>query len=159
MPVTFILLWLLSGETRVPPAKRVFTPHRLTACAMVTRTDVEQAIGRPVDDGNEEIDGPASTCDYAGGGGLVSITVQRLAAKPDRAVEIASLKKEMPDGAERAAPGFADAFFWDLPEAGTQLHVLNGDRQHVMVSILGFGEAPAVAAAAERIARKAISRL
>jgi hypothetical protein len=159
VPVTFLILWLLSGETRVAPPTRAFTPHRLTACALVTRTDVEQAIGRPVDSGHEETDGPASTCDYAGAGGLVSITVQRLAAKPDRAVEIASLKKEMPDGAERAARGFADAFFWDLPGAGTQLHVLNGDREHVMVSILGFGEAPAVASAAERIARRAISRL
>jgi hypothetical protein len=159
VPVAFLLLWLLSGETRVAPPKRAFIPHRLTACAVVTRADVEQAIGRAVDAGNEGIDGAASTCDYAGGGGLVSITVQRLAAKPDHAVEIASLKKEMPDGAERAAPGFADAFFWDLPGAGTQLHVLNGDREHVMVSILGFGGAPAVASAAERIARKAISRL
>ena len=159
MPVTFILFWLLSAGTRVAPAKRAITPHRLTACAVVTRADVEQAIGRPVDAGNEEIEGPASTCDYAGGGALVSITVQRLAVKPDRAVEIANLRKEIPDGAERAAPGFADAFFWDLPGAGTQLHVLNGDREYVMVSILGFGEARAVASAAERIARRAISRL
>ncbi|SPF51308.1 conserved hypothetical protein [Candidatus Sulfopaludibacter sp. SbA4] len=91
---------------------------------------------------------------------MVSITIQQLAAKPDLVSEIASLKKEIPEGIARNATGFDTAsFFFDIPGAGTQLHILIGDRQHLMVSILGFGEAPETSGAAERIARRAISRL
>ena len=60
----------------------------------------------------------------------------------------------------RDAPSFgAQAFFVDVPGAGTQLHVIRGGREHVMVSVLGFGEAAQVSAAAERIARKVLGRL
>lgn len=149
----------LSVDTRQLPARRTLTPQRSGACALVTRADVEQAIGRAVDTGAEESDGPASTCDYRGAGGLVSITIQPLSRKADRAVEAAALRKEVPEGVWRDTRAFADAFYYDLPGAGTQLHVLNGERQHLMVSILGFGEPEQVSAAAERIARKALGRL
>ena len=43
--------------------------------------------------------------------------------------------------------------------AGTQLHFIRGDRDYLMVSILGFGDAGAVSAAAEEIARAALARL
>jgi hypothetical protein len=159
--VTAILLFLtlFSTETRNAPAKRPVTPRRLTACAVVSRADVEQAIGRPVDAGSEEMAPAASTCDYEGSGGLVTITVQQLASKPDLAVEMASLRKEIPEGAARPASGLEDAFFFDIPGVGSQLHVLTGARQHLMVSVCGFGEPARAAVAAERIARKAIGRL
>jgi hypothetical protein len=51
------------------------------------------------------------------------------------------------------------AFFLDIAGAGTQLHVVRDDRDYVMVSILGFGDAAAVSAAAERIVRTALARL
>ena len=63
-------------------------------------------------------------------------------------------------GRVRAAGGrFAAAFFFDIPRVGSQLHVLTGERQHLMVSVCGFGEPAEAAVAAERIARKAIRRL
>src|ERR1035441_8754515 len=43
--------------------------------------------------------------------------------------------------------------------AGTQLHVIRDDGDYVMVSILGFGDAAAVSAAAERVARAALGRI
>jgi hypothetical protein len=51
------------------------------------------------------------------------------------------------------------AFFLDIAGAGTQLHFIRGDRDYLMVSILGFGDAGAVSAAAEEIARAALARL
>lgn len=159
MPLILYLLLTFATDTRPVPVKPSFTPLPLTACAIVTRADVEQAIGRRVNDGNEEKEGPASTCDYAAKGGLVSISIQRLAAKPNLEAEIAALRKGMPGSTVRDAAGFPGAFYLDLPGAGTQLHILNGDRDHLMVSILGFGEAPQVSSAAARIARAAIKRL
>ena len=116
-------------------------------------------MGRSVNDGDEETQGRASTCHYATNGGLVSITIQRLTAKPDLQLEIAALKKELPDAIVRDAPGFAEAFYLDLPNAGTQLHIAHNNSQHLMISILGFGDALQVSGAAAQIARKAIRRL
>jgi hypothetical protein len=47
----------------------------------------------------------------------------------------------------------------DIADAGTQLHVIREDREYVMVSILGFGGAGQVSAAAERLAKIALGRL
>jgi hypothetical protein len=147
---------LLSVNTRIAPVKRTLMPVRVSACDIATRLDVEQAIGKAVDGGTEQ---QASTCDYEGNGGLVTITVQELRGKPDMAMEIASLRKAIPEGSWRRAVGFAAAFFFDIPGVGSQLHVLTGERQHLMVSVCGFGEPAQAAVAAERIARKAIGRL
>jgi hypothetical protein len=154
-----MLVSALSTETRNVPAKRSFTPHPLTACALVTRADVEDAIGHPIRDGSEETEGRVSTCDYSAKSGMVSVTVQRLTAKPDLHAEIAALKKQIPEGVVRAADGFTDAFYFDLPGAGTQLHILDGGSAHLMISILGFGDAPQVSGAAAQIAGKAMRRL
>lgn len=159
MLILFYLLAAVAGENRgLPPGRSTFTPRQLTACAVATRADVEDAVVRSVGEGSEEIDGPSSTCDYAGGRGLVSVVLQRLAAKPDVEREIAAMRKAIPEGIVRAASGFPGAFYFDIPEAGTQLHVIAGSG-HLMVAVLGFGEAPQVSDAAARIARKALRRL
>jgi hypothetical protein len=112
-----------------------------------------------VNDGDEETQGRASTCHYATKGGLVSITIQKLTAKPDLRLEIGSLKKKLPEAVVRDAPGFPQAFYLDLPNAGTQLHIANNNLQHLMISILGLGDASQVSGAAAQIARKAMRRL
>jgi hypothetical protein len=159
VPIVLLLLYAFSRETRNPPATRSFTPQPLTACAIVTRADVEEALGRRVSAGNEETDGRTSTCDYAAKGGLVSFTIQRLTVRPDIQAEIAALMKEIREGVVRDAPGFTDAFYFDLPGAGTQLHIVNGSSAHLMISILGFGDATQVSVAAARIGRQAAKRL
>ena len=87
---------------------------------------------------------------------LVSITIQRLMAKPDLQLEIAVLKRELPEAVVRDAPGFPEASYLDLPGAGTQLHIAKDNGQHLMISILGFGEGLQVSGAAAQIARKAM---
>lgn len=154
------LLSALSAETqRVPAAKPAFSPRAATACAVVTRAEIEDAIGRRVNAGNEESGGAYSTCDYSAGGGMVSITVQRLASRLDWKLEIASMKKSIPNAVVRQAAGFPEAVYLDIPEAGTQLHIVTANREHLMVSILGFGAPASVSGAAAQIARKALRRL
>jgi len=105
MLVIFYLFSAFYGQTRPSPVKHPITPRRFTACAMVTRTEVVEAIGRPVDGGAEETDGAVSTCDYAGSRRVVSISIQQLAAKPDLVSEIDSLgeAREISGAAERLA--------------------------------------------------------
>ena len=159
MLISLFLFSSFYGVTGKLPVSGPLPPGRPTACAVVTKADVEQALGSLVGEGRGETEGRASTCDYAADGGLVSITVQRLAVKPNLPREIAALKKEIPEGIVREAPAFADAFYFDLPNAGTQLHVIYGNSTHLMISILGFGDASRVSAAAAQIARKAIRQL
>ena len=126
----------------------------------MTPADLERALGRRFGRGQEESRGAESTCDYGAGNGQVSITIQRLSAKVDIGVEMESLKKSIPDSSVRLISGVGStAFFLDIAGAGTQLHVIRGDRDYVMVSILGFGDAAAVSGAAERIARAALGRI
>lgn len=159
------ILYLMStfyGGTRSLPVTGPLKPIHVSACAIVTKADVEQAIRRVVSEGTEAIDGEASTCEYSTKNGLVSITLQRLTAKPNLPREVAALKKEIPEGVVREAADFPDAFYFDVPDAGTQLHIINGSNgslTHLMISILGFGNASEVSGAAAQIARKAMSRL
>jgi hypothetical protein len=156
--IAIYLLSLLSGETRVTSVRPAFTRY-MSACDVVSRADVEDAVGRRVGEGSEETEGKSSTCEFGTRGGLVSITIQQLTAKPDLAREVAALRKEMGEGTVRPAEGFDTAFYFDIPEAGTQLHVVDGSSTHLMVSILGMGEGPQVSGAADRLARKALAKL
>jgi hypothetical protein len=141
-------------------APRPAPSKALGACSAVTADDLERALGRRFWRGQEETRGAESTCDYGAGKGQVSITIQRLNAKLDIPAEIASLKESIPESTVRMASGFGGAaFFLDIEGAGTQLHVIRDDRDYVMVSILGFGDALQVSAAAERVARAALGRI
>jgi hypothetical protein len=126
----------------------------------VAAADLERALGRRFGRGHEESHGAESTCDYGAGNGRVSITIQRLNAKVDISAEIENLTKTIPESTVRMLSGIGSvAFFLDVAGAGTQLHTIREDRDYVMVSILGFGDAPAVSAAAERLARAALARI
>jgi hypothetical protein len=154
-----LVLLAAAATTQNPHVSRSIPPLELTACSIATRADIENAIGRQVSNGKEEIQGRASTCDYSAKGGLVSITIQRLPQKPNLRVELAALKKEVPEGVIRDATGFPEAFYFDIPGGGTQLHIISASNEHLMISILGFGEASQVSGAATQIARRAMRRL
>ena len=151
-----LLLFLAAARGGLPATSRPV--KAVGACSAVTAADVERALGRRFVRGNEETRGADSTCDYVSGNGQVSITMQRLRAPVDLELEIASLVKDVEDSSVRLAPEFG-GFFLDIAGAGTQLHAIRGDREYVMISILGFGNAPQVSIAAERLVKIALGRL
>ncbi len=148
------------GPVKSPVTAPALKSGVASACAAVTKTDVENALGQLVGLGKSEAGESESTCDYSGGGGQVSVTVGHANQKLDAATEIAALKADFPQARIRELTGIgARAFFLDLPGAGTQLHVLRGEHDYLMVSVLGFGMADRVSAAAEKMARRALERL
>ena len=159
MLLPIYLLTALSSIPQTQPSTHPIAWARATACTVVTKAEVEDAIGHRVNDPTEQTEGRSSNCDYAVKGGLVSITIQRLTAKPDLQAEIAAMKKEIPEGVVRNAPEFPQACYLDIPGAGTQLHLISDNNQHLMISILGFGDPSEVSAAAVQLARKAIHRM
>jgi hypothetical protein len=152
-------LLLAVAAAHIPVVTPPRTPVRaFSACFAVTRTDVALALGRSTSMTEEETSAHASTCDYTSDRGRVTITLQRLEREPDLAAEIAALKREIEGATARPAAAFGPrAFFLDIPHGGTQLHVIRG-RDYLLVSVLGFGEAPQVSPAVEKMARAALSR-
>lgn len=159
MLIHLLLLATVPVTTPAAHPSRPAAPLQLSACSIVTKNDVEDAIGRQVNSGKEEFQPRASNCDYAAKGGMVSVTIERLTATPNLKVELAAMKKGIPESVVREAPDFPGAFYLDIPDAGTQLHIVNENNEHLMISILGFGDASQVSTAAAQIARRAMKRL
>ena len=158
MVLSLLLAAAVSTKPVVTP--RLVPSKVLGACSAVTADDLERALGRRFGRGQEQSHGAESTCDYGARNGQVSITVLRLNAKLDIVAEIENLKRSIEESSVRMISGLGGtAFFLDIAGAGTQLHVIRDDRDYVMVSILGFGDAAAVSAAAERVARAALGRI
>jgi hypothetical protein len=157
-----LALVMLLAAASTPPSvvPRPAPLEAMGACSAVTPADMELALGRRFGPGQETSLGSDSTCDYGSGNGMVSITVMRLREKLDVPAEIESMKKTLEGSSVRMVSGLgSSAFFLDIAGAGTQLHAIRNDRDYVMVSILGFGDAGEVSAAAERIARAAFNRI
>ena len=161
LPLVFsVLLTVAAGIPSKPPAaKPALTSKTTTACAAVTKSDVEDALGHFVGMGESEANSYQSTCDYSGDGGQVSVTVAHSREKLNVAMEIEALKTNLPQAKMREVTGIGiRAFFLDIPGAGTQLHVVRGQHDYLMVSVLGFGVTDQVSAAAEKMARSALAR-
>jgi hypothetical protein len=153
------LVFLSAHSPMAAPARPKPALKAVTACVAATQADIQEALGEAVTKGTEHTEGSESTCDYAGDGGQVSITIHRSVGKLDVPSAIADLKAAMPDAKLREAPGIgARAFFVDLGGDGAQLFVIRDDREFLLVSVLGFGDATRVSPAAGRIARKALDR-
>ena len=75
MLVILYVLSAFSGITPNLPSNRWLKPYQLNACSLVTRADVEEAVGRSVNGGDEETLGRTSTCHFATKGALISITI------------------------------------------------------------------------------------
>lgn len=158
--MSFLVYVLLASSTPPPkPAVKPFTDFGL--CQVITQDDVEAAFRRRFGRGAEEKIPGSASCEYmAGEREVVAIKTQHSIARIDLDAEILTLRKAFPDGRVRRAPAVSGrAFFLDLPGVGTQLFVIRGERDFLLVSVMGMGEAKRVAPGASRIARKALERL
>lgn len=157
-PLAFLLAAATHTPNQAPPP--VLALKTLSACTAVTKSEIEAALGRPVSGGVEHKGDGQSTCDYEGGDGQITIALIHSNDKLNADVEIADLKKLLPKGVVRDAVGLgARAFFVDIPNAGSQLHVLRGEHDYLMVSVLGFGGPGQISDTVMRIASKALERL
>jgi hypothetical protein len=156
----WLLLLLSSHSPSAAPAKPALALRAETACSAATRADIEEALGHTVANGKESRTDAGSVCNYVGAGGEVTVLLQHAAAKLDVPEEIRNLQASFPNATMREAPGIGKrAVFLDMPDIGTQLHVIRGDYDYLMISVLGFGDATRVGPAVEKIARKALDRL
>ncbi len=157
-PLAFWVTAAINSPSTLPALASPLKTH--STCTVVTKAEIEAVLGRSLAIGVEHKGAGQSTCDYTEGDGGITIALLHSTDKLDAEVEVAYLRKLLPEGAVRDANGFgARAYFVDIPNAGTQFYVLRGDHDYLMISILGFGGPAQVSAAAIRIARKALDRL
>jgi len=126
----------------------------LTSCSAITHEDVERAVGRVVARGFEENVKGQSTCDFVGKTGIVSVAIHDIDGPVSLQAQQRDIREAIPGAKIRPA---AQGFFVNIPDAGTQLHVLASAHKYVIVSVLGFG--PGSDAAAESIARTVTTSL
>jgi hypothetical protein len=149
-------LLFLAASTPLP--KPVTKPLvTLSPCGLVTAAEVRQIFKRPFVKGNED----ASACEFSVlEQQVVAIKMQHSTSKIDVEAEMITLRKAFPDARMRDANDLGNrAFFLDLPGIGTQLFIIRGDHDFLMVSVMGLGEAKRVAPGAKLVARKALERL
>jgi len=154
------LLFLASSNPSALPARPIVELRAQTACAAAPKAEIEEALGHTLSNGRESRTDTGTLCSYVGAGGEVTVLLQHATAKLDVPAELKNLKDSFPNATMRDVQGIGKrAVFLDMPDIGTQLHVIRGDYDYLMISVLGFGDATRVAPAVEKIARKAIDRL
>lgn len=143
-----VILFLLFGTLMLPAAQAQ------SACALLPKVDVEIATGMRAAAGEDRSEGGAATCDYKVGRGLVTVSAERSTAKIDLAAQVRAVQAELDGARFRPLEGLTvPAFLLEIPDAGVQIHMLNGERDYLMVSVLGLSEAQSLA---QRLARCAV---
>jgi hypothetical protein len=151
----WLLIFLVASTT--PPKLSLKPLTAMSPCEVVTNLEVRQAFKHPFAKGT----GDASSCEYSAlDQQVVAIKLHHSTHKIDVQAEMLTLRKAFPDARMRDATGFANpAFFLDHPGIGTQLFVIRGEHDFLLVSVMGLGEAKRVAPGAKQIAKKALERL
>ena len=148
---------LLAASTPLPKPVATKALPAIAPCQVVTHQDVQQAFKRPFAKGTED----SNACEYAAlGEQVVAIKMQHSATKLDVQAEQLTLRKAFPEARMRDVAGFgAPAFFLDLPGIGTQLFVIRGDHDFLLVSVMGLGEGKKLTNPTRQIAKVALVRL
>jgi hypothetical protein len=158
--IALIPLLILGGTINAAEqAKPRPAAKPLSACALVTKAEIKQIIGRAIGDGVPRKKDDMDVCTFTTPKGeQVNIFVTRSPAKRDLSKAVDQAKGAMPDATVREVPGLGDkALLVELPVHGTLLSVYRaGDT--LVVSVLVADDRAKADAAVEKIARKAFKR-
>ena len=149
---------LATGPVQRPPRPIQFS-QPVNVCDVVTKPDVEHALGRHILEAGWTTKSSKERCDYQAEGGQVSIRLEHSATVLNPKAEFEALKHTFPGSRARELLDMgAPAMLLDLPDAGTQVFVIDGEHRYLLVSILGFGDPARVSKAAEQLAREVFKR-
>lgn len=131
------------------------------ACKSVTLTELERAVGKPQRQGVDRAGASHTACEFETSEGLVSVELHTAAASVTLQSQADALTKAFPNASFHrltlaGSPGFA----MNLPDTGTQIHILTADRTYILISVLGYpnsGDA-ALSVARSILGRRAVPR-
>jgi hypothetical protein len=161
MPLILLLsLWTVAGAIdAAPQAKPNPTLNRFGACALVTKAEIEQAIGTTIGNGVPHKAGQNNDCVFENSkGNKVVIIMNRSLEKRNLKTLVAEAQKALPQAKVREFPGIGDkALLVEYPDGRTMLSVYRGG-DVLVVSVYGIANRARADAVVEKIARKAFSR-
>jgi hypothetical protein len=129
-----------------------------TACALLSKPDVEQSLGIPVAEGLTRIAGrDITSCSFAGERGVqVAILVRRAPASDWVSEQVARMTRAVQLGTYREVPGTGQrSFMYYLPGSVAVLCVF-GPGYYLQVSLFHMAEDSRLPAVLEKLARQAI---
>ena len=159
-PLLLLTLWLFGGATHAAPqAKPNPTAKPPSACAIISKAEIEQAIGTTLGKGVGRQVHEADVCEYSNAkGNKVNIFVSHAQGKRDLSTLVAEAQKSLPEAMIREFPGLGEkALLVTDSRGGTMLSVYRGG-DSLVVSVYGMGNRAQARAAVEKIAKKAFSR-
>jgi hypothetical protein len=130
----------------------------LSPCALLTKAEVQEAVGAPVAEGAvNKIN--KSVCDFKGDAGTsVSIMLTAKAAGDSADKTVAELNKR--NIAAAVAPGFGDSAYASSPGYGMQQLGAYKGSSHVIVTVLVMGAPEARSkTVSQAVMRKALARV
>lgn len=159
-PILFLMLGVLAGA--INAAQQPQPPQRVepfVPCTLVTKADIEQAIGTPVGYGVPQMTAREDVCAYSNPNGTtVKISVYRSQNKRNLSTLADGARKALPNATVRELPGLGEkALLVEYPKGGTMLSVYRGG-DALVVMVYGIANGAKADAAVEKIARKAFSR-
>jgi hypothetical protein len=128
-------------------------------CSLVTRAEVQEAVGRAVADGKRNAINPA-ICDFATGNMSASVSIMLVDKAPGDSAEkvVAEMKKRKV--ATEIIPGLGDgAYTTDAGYGMRLLGVYKGSKHAVVTVMLPDAPGAKAKAIAEQVMRKALARL
>mgnify|MGYP001078649548 CR=1 FL=1 len=137
------------------------TPKKVDPCALLTKEEIQEALGKPVGDGKPNTKANPSVgipCEYVVGDyGAFSILVKPLGPieTPDK---IQSMLAKMMKTAD--APGIGDKSFFAFPGYGmVQLNTFKASRYLIITMLVPGATEPAQKNAAKELMLKALTRI
>jgi hypothetical protein len=141
-------------QTKPTPAAK-----QLSACAVVSKAEIEQAIGTTLGNGMPHGAREADVCVYENGkGNRVNIFVTRSNEKRNLNTLVVEAKKALPQAKVQEIQGLGDkALLVEDPKGPSMLSIYRGG-DALVVSVYGISDRAKADAAVEKIARKAFRR-
>jgi hypothetical protein len=158
--ILLLTLSLLRGDiSAAQQTKPKATVKPLGPCALVTKAEIEQAIGTGIGPGALGRTGKAEACTYLNPKGIkLNIYVSRSQDKRNLGSLVDEAKKALPQAKVREFPGLGEkALLVEYPNGGTMLSVYRGG-DALVVSVYGIANEAKAEAAVEKIARIAFKR-
>jgi hypothetical protein len=126
-------------------------------CSLLTKAEIQQAIGVAVADGIPNKDMDSCRFQAPDGVGMVVLTASR-DTSADSAKKVAAAKQLNKNSKFRDLANLGDcAILIETAYVGPQVSIFRG-ADNLLISVMAFGDTPKVSAAAEALARKAFSR-
>jgi hypothetical protein len=160
LTILLLMLWTFGGAIHAAQQAKPNPSAKLrSACGLVSKAEIEQAIGTTLGNPMQREVEEANICTYENAkGNKVKIYLARAQGERDLSTLVDEARKALPQAKVQEFPGLGEkALLVNDPRGATILSVYR-DGDSLVVSVYGIRNGAKAEAAVESIAKKAFSR-